>query len=963
MFLTSDNHKIIIIGGLLLMSLTLITGAAVYSVMHQQIASSLGRGLAVALQGKGHLLESQIEKGLSDTRALAMRPFMIQSIQQLNAQPDSDSALSDLERNVHSLTQAGFSAVVVYDNQGNKLSAAGQFSENQSQSLLLNKKNDTFLIWDEEFILHTSKAIFDQDGQRIGSIATESALPQLTRSFNEIRTIGETGTFMLCAPPKDDNQKMACLISQVDGVKFKYLMRVVEGGVLPMDQALSGRSGVIAVKDYRKVQVIEAYAPLDVTGMGMILKLDEAELLKPVADELKIIILYLAGLIIAEMLLLNWFIRKLINSEREAQNAKEKAEQYSVELSHKESQLRERLKEITCLHEIRRSIGMELSVDNVCHQIFNHLIPAMQYPESASVVIEIDGKIINSWDHNQEPAPDPTHQLKSKIEVNGKACGQLSVLYPVNRHFMTLEEQRLIDAISNDLARWLERKQVDELLHVRLKEITCLYEIRRSMGLELSIDEVCQNIFGYLMPALQFPEIASVIVELNGKQFISTKYSQHPENQMFSEINHNGKVCFECYKQGGTIGSVIQSNISINKKICGYLSVSYPEDQPFLVLEEKRLIDAITVDFSRWLERKQVDEALRERLKEITCLYGIRRGMGLELSIDNVCQNVFENLIPAVQFPEIASAVIELNGWRFTSGEYVEGRIVSPLKLKINITQEVRGPWRAERDPACTCYAVINVNGKICGQLRVFYPEDKPHMVPEEQKLVNAIASDLESWLERKRLEQTLVFVAEEQAHTIGQELHDNLGQQIAAIGYQVRALEKKIAASGNQDMAAVAASIATQVQTAVIHIKQLAQGLLPFELEANGLIAALEKLATRIATTYSITCDFLCDNEIKINDKNIALNLYRIAQEAANNAIRHGGAQHLTLSLTIKENNLFLSICDDGCGFAAETGHGETQGMGIKIMQYRAKQLGAKLKFLSSAEGGAQVCVEMRMV
>ena len=70
-----------------------------------------------------------------------------------------------------------------------------------------------------------------------------------------------------------------------------------------------------------------------------------------------------------------------------------------------------------------------------------------------------------------------------------------------------------------------------------------------------------------------------------------------------------------------------------------------------------------------------------------------------------------------------------------------------------------------------------------------------------------------------------------------------------------------------------------------------------------------------------------------------------------------------MTLSLTIKGEDLLLSMCDDGCGFAAETEHGETQGMGIKIMQYRAKQLGAKLKFLSPAEGGAQVCLEMRMV
>ncbi|MBL0011884.1 MAG: hypothetical protein IPP22_14775 [Nitrosomonas sp.] len=86
-----------------------------------------------------------------------------------------------------------------------------------------------------------------------------------------------------------------------------------------------GKSGVIAVKDYRQVPVIEAYAPLRAIGLGMTLKLDEEELFKPVTEELKNIFLYLAGLIIAEILLLNWLVRKLIKSEREARTAKETA--------------------------------------------------------------------------------------------------------------------------------------------------------------------------------------------------------------------------------------------------------------------------------------------------------------------------------------------------------------------------------------------------------------------------------------------------------------------------------------------------------------------------------------------------------------------------------------------------------------------------------------------------------------
>lgn len=953
MLLTHDDRKISIISGLLLLGLTLTTGFAVYSAMREQIESVLGRGLHVALQGKALLIESQIEKGLADTRALALRPFIIQSMQQLNADPDNDHALHDLARNVNSLTEAGFSAAVVYDMHGNALSQVGYFSNNKAQSLPLSKYENTLLVWDGQFILHTSKDVFDQEKKRIGSITTEIALPQLTRRFSEIRLIGETGEFMLCAPPQQKGKEMACLISQIDGVKFRYLKDETKDSAQPISLALNGKNGVVAVKDYRQVPVIEAYAPLRAIGLGMILKLDEDELFSPVTEELKSIIFYLAGLIIAEILLLNWFVRKLIKSEKEARSAKEIAEQFSIELSHKEIELRERLKEITCLYEIRRSIGLELSVDNVCHQIIEHLIPAMQYPAYASIIIELDGRRITSANYDS----NLIHKLESKIGVNGKVCGHLSVFYPEDKPFLIVEEQRLIDAVTSDLARWLERKQVDELLRVRLKEITCLYEIRRSLGLELSIDRVCQNIFEHLIPAMQFPEITTVVVEINGKQFTSQNQDPDFANKLLSKINVNDKVCFECYKKSDAIGYVLQSKISVNDKICGHLQVFYPEDKPYLVLEEQRLIDAIADDLSKWMERKQVDELLRERLKEITCLYEIRRGIGMESSIDNVCQNIFEHLIPAMQFPEIATAVIELDEWRFTSGKSAR-----QLQSKIKIADKTREQWRAERDPACTCWAVISVNGKVRGQLRVFYPTDKPFLVTEEQKLVNAIASDLESWLERKRLEQALVFIAEEQAHTIGQELHDNLGQQIAAIGYQARALEKQIFAAGNESMAKVAASIATQAQISVIQIKQLAQGLLPFELEANGLISALQTLAVRIANTYSIVCNFSCHNGINVNDNTLALNLYRIAQEAANNAIRHGRAQHITISLTSVDGVLCLSISDDGSGFNEVNANQKIiSGMGIKIMQYRARQLGAKLEFLPRSEGGTEVRLEMQ--
>ena len=217
---------------------------------------------------------------------------------------------------------------------------------------------------------------------------------------------------------------------------------------------------------------------------------------------------------------------------------------------------------------------------------------------------------------------------------------------------------------------------------------------------------------------------------------------------------------------------------------------------------------------------------------------------------------------------------------------------------------------------------------------------------------------------ERKSLEQAMISVAEERQRVIGQELHDNLGQQIAAIAYQAQALEHKILASGSSEMAKIAASIATQAQNSVMQCKHLARGLLPLDLESNSLMFALQAFALGIANTYEISCVFVCGNEIIIEDNNLALNFYRIAQEATHNAIDHGGAQHITISLEAGQGVLSLSICDDGCGFSGHNTKREVMpGMGIKIMKYRARQIGATLEIQLRDQGGTEVRIEKRAI
>jgi signal transduction histidine kinase len=232
-----------------------------------------------------------------------------------------------------------------------------------------------------------------------------------------------------------------------------------------------------------------------------------------------------------------------------------------------------------------------------------------------------------------------------------------------------------------------------------------------------------------------------------------------------------------------------------------------------------------------------------------------------------------------------------------------------------------------------------------------------------ENNEVSGFFSVMLNITERKHLEKSLVSIDEERIRTLGQELHDNLGQQLAAIGYQSGFLAQKLQTIDNPELVNIASSIATQAQSTVKQCKQLAQGLLPFELDTNGLTETLHTLTSSLSKSYGITCNFVCDEQITITNEQVALNLYRITQEAINNAVRHGQARNITVLLSLKNGILHLSILDDGIKITdSESKHSSKTGMGIKIMKYRASQINATLQLSSPIEGGTVVHVEMKL-
>ena len=187
-----------------------------------------------------------------------------------------------------------------------------------------------------------------------------------------------------------------------------------------------------------------------------------------------------------------------------------------------------------------------------------------------------------------------------------------------------------------------------------------------------------------------------------------------------------------------------------------------------------------------------------------------------------------------------------------------------------------------------------------------------------------------------------IIEITEREQRRIGQDLHDSLGQILTGIGFISKMLEQKLLAKSLHE-AEQAAEITKLVSEAVGQTSSLVKVLNPVRLHEDGLSFALEELAYNMKRIFGVTCDFKCEEPVYINkDESIVKNLYRIVQEAINNAIRHGGAKNILICLASSNPGVTLTIQDDGSGFSDSSK--DNGGQGLKIMKYRAKTIGASL-------------------
>lgn len=210
----------------------------------------------------------------------------------------------------------------------------------------------------------------------------------------------------------------------------------------------------------------------------------------------------------------------------------------------------------------------------------------------------------------------------------------------------------------------------------------------------------------------------------------------------------------------------------------------------------------------------------------------------------------------------------------------------------------------------------------------------------------------MEDVTDRRHLERQIMEIGDRERQRIGQDLHDDLCAHLIGIEVLSEVLNRKLGEQASPD-AAFAGRIRELISEAIEKTRRLARGLCPVHLVAYGLESALKELCLKVSEVINMTCDLRCQDSLLIDDNTVATQLFYIAREAVQNAIKHAAAQRITIDLFSDGARITLRVEDDGVGMPETV---ESEGMGLRIMSHRASMINASLELKRSSWGGATV-------
>lgn len=207
---------------------------------------------------------------------------------------------------------------------------------------------------------------------------------------------------------------------------------------------------------------------------------------------------------------------------------------------------------------------------------------------------------------------------------------------------------------------------------------------------------------------------------------------------------------------------------------------------------------------------------------------------------------------------------------------------------------------------------------------------------------------------EQRALQDEIVKIATLEQRRIGEELHDNTQQELAGLGLLAEQLHESLQRASDGKASALAAKLAAGIAETNRRVSALAKGLVPVPVDAEGLMTALGELARTISDSNRVACRFECPQPVRVRDDSAALHLYRIAQEAVTNALKHADADTITIRLAATDREIALEITDNGVGIDEQPS--VAKGLGLRIMAHRCSLLGGIFSVRPFRTGGTAV-------
>ena len=334
---------------------------------------------------------------------------------------------------------------------------------------------------------------------------------------------------------------------------------------------------------------------------------------------------------------------------------------------------------------------------------------------------------------------------------------------------------------------------------------------------------------------------------------------------------------------------------------------------------------------------------------------------------------IFESTVDAVITIDVRGVIERFNPAAERVFGYRRDEVVGH-----NISMLMPEPYHSEHDGYIAAYhatgrrRIIGIGREVEGRRKdgTVFPMDlavsEVH-IADGRRVYVGLVRDIS---ERRALEHEVLRVAEDERRRIGQDLHDGLGQMLTGTGLIARGLARRLELD-ESPRAADADELVQLLAAADAYARGLARGLVPVELEERGLADALDRLADQARRLFGVDCTTDAAPDAPVPDATASSHVFRIAQEAVSNAVRHGRASRVTIRLDGHEGGLRLRVSDDGVGFPsahtvdpavpAPVRPGtdrppDDRGMGVRIMHYRARVIGGTLTIGPDPGGGTVV-------